>query len=153
MANSLQDLPDRCNCVREVGRRRYLPFVGAGTQVARSSEAGATHKSAWLWIATAACLVLLPGLWVVRSSRNLIVRTVHPYRVSEINSSDATMHLVHGNHTYVVRCAGHCGEFRTGGFYRMDDAGAVLQYKHAGQAISLPIIEEQTTFDVTGGHG
>jgi hypothetical protein len=53
----------------------------------------------------------------------------------------------------VVRCSEHCGEFTSGGFYRMDDAGAVLRYTHAGQTISLPIIEEQTRFDVTGGHG
>jgi hypothetical protein len=63
------------------------------------------------------------------------------------------MNLVHGKHTYVVRCSGHCTEFRSGGFYPLDDAGAVLRYTHAGQTISLPIIEEQTTFDVTGGHG
>jgi hypothetical protein len=63
------------------------------------------------------------------------------------------MNLVHGNHSYVVRCAEHCTEFKNGSFYRMDDAGAALQYTHAGQTISLPIIEEQTTFDVTGGHG
>ncbi|HVO59727.1 MAG TPA: hypothetical protein VMT53_02260 [Terriglobales bacterium] len=63
------------------------------------------------------------------------------------------MDLVHGTHSYVVRCAEHCRDFKVGGLYGMKDAGAALQHSQAGQTISFPIIEEQTTFDVTGGHG
>jgi hypothetical protein len=129
--------------------------VGATTQLARSSESGAaTGKSVRLWITTAGCvLAVLAVLWWVRSSRDVIARSVAPYRVTQINTAESTMSLVHGNHSYIVRCAEHCGEFTPGGFYGMDDAGAVLQYKHAGQTIFLPVIEEQTTFDVTGGRG
>lgn len=63
------------------------------------------------------------------------------------------MDLLHGKRSYVVRCAEHCGDFKVGGFYGMKDAGAVLQHSQAGQVISFPIVEEDTTFDVTGGHG
>jgi hypothetical protein len=87
------------------------------------------------------------------AGRDGIVKTVHPYRVTHINTAEGTMGLLHGNRGYSVRCDQHCGYFHTGGFYQMDDAGAVLRYTRAGQTISLPIIEEQTTFDVTGGHG
>jgi hypothetical protein len=129
--------------------------VSATTQLVKSSEAGAaTGKSVPLGITAAGCLLALLALWWwARSGPDVIVRTVAPYRVTHINVAEATMGLVHGNRSYVVRCREHCSEFSIGGYYRMDDAGAVLQYNHAGQALSFPIIEEQTTFDVTGGHG
>lgn len=127
--------------------------MGATTQLAKSSDAGASN-SVRSWLIVAGCLIVLSGfLWWARSSPNFVIRTVDPYHVIHVNTADATMNLIHGNRSYVVRCSEHCGEFATGGFYPMDDAGAVLRYTHAGQTLSLPIIEEQTTFDVTGGHG
>ena len=137
-------------CRRENPRRP----VSASTQIAESPEPrGATTKSVRLWIIAGCLIGLLGAWWWERSGRSLIVRTVHPYRVTHINSSDATIDLMHGNRSYVVRCSEHCGQFTVGGFYPMEDAGAVLRYTHAGQTISLPIVEEQTDFDVTGGRG
>jgi hypothetical protein len=128
--------------------------VSATTQLAKSSEAGAaTAKAVQLGIAAAGCLLALLAWWWARSGRDVIVRTVDPYRVTHLSVAEATMDLVHGKRSYVVRCGEHCSEFSIGSYYRMDDAGAVLQYNHAGQTLSFPIIEEQTTFDVTGGHG
>lgn len=96
-------------------------------------------------------VLLLAFAWWAR--RDAIVQTVHPYRVTGINTMDATMSLIHGNHSYIVACGQHCGHFQNGGLYRMDDAGAVLRYSRAGQTISLPIIQEEIMFDVTGGRG
>jgi hypothetical protein len=35
----------------------------------------------------------------------------------------------------------------------MKDVGDAVEYTGAGQKIELPILEEQVTFDTTGGHG
>lgn len=96
-------------------------------------------------------VLLIAAFWW--AGRDLIVQTVHPYRVTRINAAEATMNLIHGNHSYTVDCGQHCHDFQSGGLYRMDDAGAVLQYNRAGRTISLPIIQEEITFDVTGGRG
>ena len=126
----------------------------ATVQLARATEvpaAKAMSARLWIVVSTFVIVLLLAVFW--RARRDLIVQAIHPYRVTRINTAEATMNLTHGNHSYVVACGQHCGDFQSGGFYRMDDAGAVLQYTRGGQTISLPIIQEEITFDVTGGRG
>jgi len=129
--------------------------VSASVQLGTSSETGGSAgKPTHLWAAaSASAIVLLSLMFWASWYRDGIVNIVHPYRVTRINISEGTMYLVHGNRSYVVRCADHCSNFKVGGLYGMKDAGAVLQHSQAGQLISFPIVEEQTTFDVTGGHG
>jgi hypothetical protein len=129
--------------------------VSATVQLARSSDTGADARNqAQLWAAaSASVIVLLCLIWWASWHQDAILKIVHPYRVTRINLAEGTMDLVHGNRSYVVHCAEHCRNFTVGGFYGMKDAGAVLQHSQAGQVISFPIVEEETTFDVTGGHG
>ncbi|HEX6501602.1 MAG TPA: hypothetical protein VF011_00040 [Terriglobales bacterium] len=107
-----------------------------------------------LWLLAVFLVALALGItWWALSPRKFIIETVHPYRVTHINLGDKTMYLVHGNRSYVVRCQEHCGDFKPAGTYPMYDAGAALEYMRAGRKIIFPIIEEETTFDLTGGHG
>jgi len=130
--------------------------VSATVQLEKSAELGAAVPKAGQRISITVCVIALALAslwWWTASGRDWIVKNVHPYRVNRMDISGGTMSLVHGNHSYVVRCAQHCRDFKSGSFYSMKDAGAVLEYTHAGQTISLPIIEEETMFDLTGGHG
>jgi hypothetical protein len=103
----------------------------------------------------ACCILLFAAtvLWWNRAGRELIRETVHPFRVTHINPAEGTMSLVHGNDRYIVRCAPRCAYFQPAGNYPMNDRGSALEYRRSGEIILLPIIEETTTFDTTGGHG
>ncbi len=129
--------------------------MSATVQVERSlDKATAAHSQAQVWtVAGAAVIVVALLVWWAASNHPLIVNTVFPYQVTAVDAGDGSMSLVHGRRRYLVRCGEKCVDFKTGGLYRMNDVGAFLQYSRDGQNLSLPIIEEETTFDVTGGHG
>jgi hypothetical protein len=91
--------------------------------------------------------------WWTIAGQEFILETVHPFRVTQIETSARTMSLVHGNRTYIVRCDAHCLDFRSSGTYRMKDVGDAVEYTGAGQKIELPILEEHVTFDTAGGQG
>lgn len=97
--------------------------------------------------------ILLFGIWWTGGGRDLILRTVHPFLVIRVDANAGTMTLVHGNHTYVVRCDDRCTFFRPSSSYPMEDLGGVLRYLQSGEKLTFPILEEQTTFDTAGGHG
>jgi hypothetical protein len=107
-----------------------------------------------LFLLLSLLLVLALGVvWLTPSFREFILQTVHPFRVIQIGIPPGTMSLVHGNRTYVVRCDQHCADFKVGSDYPMFDTGGAVEYTGAGQKMAFPVIEEQTKFDLTGGHG
>jgi hypothetical protein len=130
--------------------------VSATVQPAKSSTSS-IRRATPLRLGALFSVSLVAGLfavlWWTTSGREYIVRSVDPFRATGIDLTAGTLSMVHGNRRYVVRCDSHCGGFKVGGLYRMHDAGAALEYAGGVLKITLPIIEEQTTFDVTGGHG
>jgi hypothetical protein len=92
-------------------------------------------------------------MWWTRGGREFVQESVHPFRVTHIDRSAGTMTLVRGNRTYLVRCANDCLAFKAEGSYPMKDTGPLLEYRAAGHKLTLPIVEEETTFDVSGGRG
>ncbi len=107
------------------------------------------------WLFPALSLIFVAGvvIWWTLTEREFVLERVHPFHVSQINATSETMMLVHGNRSYVVRCGTQCALFQVENNYPMKDAGGFIEYSRRGQKFTFPIIEEQTTFDVTGGHG
>ena len=91
--------------------------------------------------------------WWGGSGQEFLLETVHPFRVTQIETSARAMSLVHGNRTYIVRCDAQCIYFRASDTYPMKDVGDAVEYGAKGQKIKLPILEEHIAFDTTGGHG
>jgi hypothetical protein len=130
--------------------------VTTGVQLDKSSRnatptPGRTRR---LFLVVSLLLLLaLAVVWWTTSGQEFVLETVHPFRVTQIKTSAGTMSLVHGQRTYVVRCDTHCTDFRPSSTYPMKDIGDAVEYSGAGQKIDFPILEEQITFDTTGGHG
>lgn len=101
-------------------------------------------KRAASW--TAVALLMLGGL-LVTYRRELQEWLKPDFRVTAINSSEATMTLERANHRYTVRCSDTCSAFRKGGHYRMEFRGSALEY----QDRRYPILEVEVIFPTTPG--
>ena len=127
--------------------------VQTGRALEKKNPPGSKSVLPWALVICFVIAILMFKIWWTGGGRDLILRTVHPFRVTRVDANAGTMTLVHGNHSYVVRCDERCKLFRPSSNYPMEDLGSVLQYLQHGEKLRFPILEQQTTFDTEGGHG